>query len=100
MTFGFQNRRHAATDGCWICCNASPAPSGATSLMIYLAGEHGQVIGTGNVGMALVASKSVIFITASFTNVAYEGLPLDEDEALVSGGEVVVEMEPFGLQAL
>ncbi|CAA3027989.1 Hypothetical predicted protein [Olea europaea subsp. europaea] len=58
-----------------------PAPPGATSLTIYLAGGQGQVVG-GNVIGALIASGPVIIIAASFTNVAYERLPLDEDEAL------------------
>ncbi|CDP09327.1 unnamed protein product [Coffea canephora] len=56
-----------------------PAPPGATSLTIYLAGGQGQVVG-GNVVGALIASGPVIVIAASFTNVAYERLPLDEDD--------------------
>ncbi|KAK6918103.1 PPC domain [Dillenia turbinata] len=59
-----------------------PAPPGATSLTIYLAGGQGQVVG-GNVVGALIASGPVIVIAASFTNVAYERLPLEEDEALI-----------------
>ena len=62
-----------------------PAPPGATSLTIYLAGGQGQVVG-GNVVGALIASGPVIVIAASFTNVAYERLPLDEDEAAASSG--------------
>ncbi|XP_073125205.1 AT-hook motif nuclear-localized protein 23-like [Henckelia pumila] len=57
-----------------------PAPPGATSLTIYLAGGQGQVVG-GNVVGALIASGPVIIIAASFTNVAYERLPLEEEEA-------------------
>nr|XP_027109760.1 AT-hook motif nuclear-localized protein 23-like [Coffea arabica] len=56
-----------------------PAPPGATSLTIYLAGGQGQVVG-GNVVGALIASGPVIVIASSFTNVAYERLPLDEDD--------------------
>ncbi|KAL3516712.1 hypothetical protein ACH5RR_023614 [Cinchona calisaya] len=56
-----------------------PAPPGATSLTIYLAGGQGQVVG-GNVVGALIASGPVIVIAASFTNVAYERLPLEEDD--------------------
>lgn len=56
-----------------------PAPPGATSLTIYLGGGQGQVVG-GNVVGALIASGPVIVIAASFTNVAYERLPLDEEE--------------------
>lgn len=58
-----------------------PAPPGATSLTIYLAGGQGQVVG-GNVVGQLIASGPVVVVAASFTNVAYERLPLDEDEHL------------------
>jgi len=58
-----------------------PAPPGATSLNIFLAGGQGQVVG-GNVMGALIASGPVIVIASSFTNVAYERLPLDEEEPL------------------
>ncbi|KAF8412810.1 hypothetical protein HHK36_000781 [Tetracentron sinense] len=58
-----------------------PAPPGATSLTIFLAGGQGQVIG-GNVVGPLIASGPVIVIGASFTNVAYERLPLDDEEPL------------------
>ncbi|XP_057800305.1 AT-hook motif nuclear-localized protein 23-like [Salvia miltiorrhiza] len=64
-----------------------PAPPGATSLTIYLAGGQGQVVG-GNVVGALMASGPVIIIAASFTNVAYERLPLEEEE------EPGVQMQP------
>lgn len=57
-----------------------PAPPGATSLSVFLGGGQGQVVG-GNVVGALVASGPVIVIASSFTNVAYERLPLDEDES-------------------
>ncbi|MED6167695.1 AT-hook motif nuclear-localized protein 23 [Stylosanthes scabra] len=62
-----------------------PAPPGATSLSIYLAGGQGQVVGGSVVG-ELIAAGPVIVIAASFTNVAYERLPLDEDEQLQGGG--------------
>ncbi|KAJ4958330.1 hypothetical protein NE237_025441 [Protea cynaroides] len=58
-----------------------PAPPGATSLTIFLAGGQGQVVG-GNVVGALIAAGPVIVIAASFTNVAYERLPLEEEEQL------------------
>ncbi|KAK9120724.1 hypothetical protein Syun_018341 [Stephania yunnanensis] len=58
-----------------------PAPPGATSLTIFLAGGQGQVVGGSVVG-SLIASGPVIVIAASFTNVAYERLPLEEEEAL------------------
>ncbi|XP_058086291.1 AT-hook motif nuclear-localized protein 23-like [Magnolia sinica] len=67
-----------------------PAPPGATSLTIYLAGGQGQVVGGSVVG-ALIAAGPVIVIGASFTNVAYERLPLDEDEQL--------QMQPSASQA-
>lgn len=66
-----------------------PAPPGATSLTIYLAGGQGQVVG-GNVVGELIAAGPVIVIAASFTNVAYERLPLEEEEQVqmqqVTGG--------------
>ncbi|XP_054781800.1 AT-hook motif nuclear-localized protein 23-like [Prosopis cineraria] len=58
-----------------------PAPPGATSLTIFLAGGQGQVVG-GNVVGALIAAGPVIVIASSFSNVAYERLPLDEDEPI------------------
>ncbi|CAN1256708.1 AT-hook motif nuclear-localized protein 21 [Linum perenne] len=65
-----------------------PAPPGATSLTILLAGGQGQVVG-GTVVGELTAAGPVIVIGASFTNVAYERLPLEEDggdQELQSGG--------------
>ncbi|XP_022737700.1 AT-hook motif nuclear-localized protein 23-like [Durio zibethinus] len=58
-----------------------PAPPGATSLTIFLAGGQGQVVGGSVVG-ELMAAGPVIVIAASFTNVAYERLPLEEDDQL------------------
>lgn len=57
-----------------------PAPPAATSLTIYLAGGQGQVVGGSVVG-ALLASGPVVIMAASFSNAAYERLPLDEDES-------------------
>jgi len=56
-----------------------PAPPGATSLTIFLAGGQGQVVGGSVVG-ELTAAGPVIVIASSFSNVAYERLPLDEDD--------------------
>lgn len=56
-----------------------PAPPGATSLTIFLAGGQGQVVGGSVVG-ELTAAGPVIVIAASFTNVAYERLPLEDEE--------------------
>ncbi|TQD95531.1 hypothetical protein C1H46_018887 [Malus baccata] len=58
-----------------------PAPPGATSLTIFLAGGQGQVVGGSVVG-ELTTAGPVIVIASSFTNVAYERLPLDEEEQL------------------
>ncbi|XVE65282.1 hypothetical protein DITRI_Ditri07aG0168500 [Diplodiscus trichospermus] len=58
-----------------------PAPPGATSLTIFLAGGQGQVVGGSVVGELMTAGP-VIVIAASFTNVAYERLPLEEDDQL------------------
>ncbi|XP_065878630.1 AT-hook motif nuclear-localized protein 23 [Euphorbia lathyris] len=62
-----------------------PAPPGATSLTIFLAGGQGQVVGGSVVG-ELTAAGPVIVIAASFTNVAYERLPLDEEEQQMHSG--------------
>ncbi|KAL4385283.1 hypothetical protein GQ457_15G008390 [Hibiscus cannabinus] len=64
-----------------------PAPPGATSLTIFLAGGQGQVVGGSVVGELMTAGP-VIVIASSFTNVAYERLPLEEDDQLQlqSGG--------------
>ncbi|PIM97677.1 hypothetical protein CDL12_29850 [Handroanthus impetiginosus] len=56
-----------------------PAPPAATGLTIYLAGSQGQVVGGGVVGQ-LLASGPVMIMAASFSNAAYERLPLEEDE--------------------
>ncbi|ONI06055.1 hypothetical protein PRUPE_5G037400 [Prunus persica] len=81
-----------------------PAPPGATSLTIFLAGVQGQVVGGSVVG-ELTAAGPVIVIASSFTNVAYERLPLDEEEQLQvqvpqgsggsGGGGVGVGNNPF-----
>ncbi|KAK1374947.1 PPC domain-containing protein [Heracleum sosnowskyi] len=64
-----------------------PAPPGATSLTIFLAGGQGQVVGGSVVG-ELTAAGPVIVIASSFTNVAYERLPLEEEETLqMQGGD-------------
>lgn len=56
-----------------------PAPPGATSLTVFLSGGQGQVVGGSVVG-ELTAAGPVIVIAASFTNVAYERLPLEEED--------------------
>ncbi|CAN0908658.1 AT-hook motif nuclear-localized protein 22 [Linum grandiflorum] len=57
-----------------------PAPPAATGLTIYLGGGQGQVVGGSVVG-ALTASGPVVIMAASFSNAAYERLPLEEQEA-------------------
>ncbi|XP_022922343.1 AT-hook motif nuclear-localized protein 24-like [Cucurbita maxima] len=56
-----------------------PAPPAATTLTIYLAGGQGQVVGGSVVG-TLIASGPVVIMAASFSNAAYERLPLEEDD--------------------
>ncbi|XP_017700744.2 AT-hook motif nuclear-localized protein 26 [Phoenix dactylifera] len=62
-----------------------PAPPAATGLTIYLAGGQGQVVGGSVVG-ALIASGPVVIMAASFSNAAYERLPLDEEEPVPAPG--------------
>ncbi|KAM6556993.1 hypothetical protein CsatB_004012 [Cannabis sativa] len=57
-----------------------PAPPAATGLTIYLAGGQGQVVGGSVVG-TLIASGPVVVMAASFSNAAYERLPLEDEEA-------------------
>ncbi|TKY70874.1 AT-hook motif nuclear-localized protein 24 [Spatholobus suberectus] len=66
-----------------------PAPPAASGLTIYLAGGQGQVVGGSVVG-ALVASGPVVIMSASFSNAAYERLPLeDEDPSMpLQGGSI------------
>ncbi|KAK4802155.1 hypothetical protein SAY86_000358 [Trapa natans] len=56
-----------------------PAPSAASGLTIYLAGGQGQVVGGSVVG-PLMASGPVVVMAASFSNAAFERLPLEEDD--------------------
>ncbi|VFR02237.1 unnamed protein product [Cuscuta campestris] len=57
-----------------------PAPPAATGLTIYLSGGQGQVVGGSVVG-TLIASGPVMIMAASFSNAAYERLPLEGDES-------------------
>ncbi|KAJ8449347.1 hypothetical protein Cgig2_002479 [Carnegiea gigantea] len=61
-----------------------PAPPAATGITIYLAGGQGQVVGGGVVGQ-LLASGPVVIMAASFSNAAYERLPLEEEEGPMGG---------------
>jgi predicted DNA-binding protein with PD1-like motif len=76
-----------------------PAPPGATSLSAFLAGGQGQVVG-GSVAGALIAAGPVVVVAASFSNVAYERLPLDEADDVVpqapAGSEQQGGGAPFG----
>ncbi|CAI0413970.1 unnamed protein product [Linum tenue] len=56
-----------------------PAPPAATGLTIYLAGGQGQVVGGSVVG-TLTASGPVVIMAASFSNAAYERLPLEDED--------------------
>ncbi|MQL91799.1 hypothetical protein Taro_024415 [Colocasia esculenta] len=56
-----------------------PAPPPATGLTVYLAGSQGQVVGGSVVG-ELITSGPVVIMAASFSNAAYERLPLEEEE--------------------
>lgn len=57
-----------------------PAPPAASGLTIYLAGGQGQVVGGSVVG-TLMTSGPVVIMSASFSNAAYERLPLEDEEA-------------------
>ncbi|KAL5232353.1 hypothetical protein ABZP36_031129 [Zizania latifolia] len=59
-----------------------PAPPGATSLAAFLAGGQGKVVGGSVVG-ALIAAGPVVVVAASFSNVAYERLPLEDGDEVV-----------------
>ncbi|GKG53647.1 AT-hook motif nuclear-localized protein 23, partial [Tanacetum coccineum] len=71
-----------------------PAPPGATSLTIFLAGGQGQVVG-GNVVGELTAAGPVIVIASSFTNVAYERLPQEDEETDGGDGGGINGSNPF-----
>ncbi|KAK7251191.1 hypothetical protein RIF29_34166 [Crotalaria pallida] len=65
-------------------------PSASAGLTIYLAGGQGQVVGGSVVG-TLVASGSVVIMAASFSNAAYERLPLEDEDSslpLQGGGSI------------
>ncbi|KAI3762098.1 hypothetical protein L1987_52521 [Smallanthus sonchifolius] len=55
-----------------------PAPLGSTGLTVYLAGSQGQVVGGSVVG-SLVAYGPVMIIAATFSNAAYERIPVEEE---------------------
>ncbi|CAI0413968.1 unnamed protein product [Linum tenue] len=61
-----------------------PAPPAATGLTIYLAGGQGQVVGGSVVG-TLTASGPVVIMAASFSNAAYERLPLEDEDPQMAG---------------
>lgn len=62
----------------------APSPPQANGLTVYLAGGQGQVVG-GTVVGALVASGPVMVIAATFMKTTYERLPLEDQEAPLSG---------------
>ncbi|CAN4077346.1 unnamed protein product [Withania somnifera] len=57
-----------------------PAPPTASGLTIYLGGGQGRVVGGCVVG-SLMASGPVVIMAASFSNAAYERLPIEEDDS-------------------
>ncbi|KAL6592700.1 hypothetical protein ACP70R_049375 [Stipagrostis hirtigluma subsp. patula] len=71
-----------------------PAPPGASSLTVYLAGGQGQVVGGSVVGQ-LVAAGPVVLMAASFANAVYERLPLEGEEE-VAAGAASTAAEPQG----
>ncbi|GAB4844376.1 AT-hook motif nuclear-localized protein 22 [Ancistrocladus abbreviatus] len=64
------------------------APPAASGLTIYLAGGQGQVVGGGVVGL-LLASGPVVIMATSFGNVAYERLPLEEEDEGAGAGVTI-----------
>ena len=73
-----------------------PAPPGASSLSVYLAGGQGQVVG-GNVVGQLIAAGPVVLMAASFANAVYERLPLEgEEEAAAAAAATAAATEPQG----
>ncbi|CAN6214106.1 unnamed protein product [Urochloa humidicola] len=81
-----------------------PAPPGASSLSVYLAGGQGQVVG-GNVVGQLIAAGPVVLMAASFANAVYDRLPLEAEEeppTATAGGATATEPqgegEPAGAQ--
>uniref|UniRef100_A0A7N0V5G5 PPC domain-containing protein n=1 Tax=Kalanchoe fedtschenkoi TaxID=63787 RepID=A0A7N0V5G5_KALFE len=75
-----------------------PAPPGATSLAVYLGGGQGQVVG-GNVVGALIAAGPVMVMAASFSNVAYERLPLDPEQEQAEQQHMMQSAGGGGLEA-
>ncbi|VFQ80295.1 unnamed protein product [Cuscuta campestris] len=77
--------------GTFLPANTS-VPSGPTGLAVYLAGGQGQVLGGSVVG-PLVAFGPVMVVGSTFSNAAYERLPLEPDDhqrghpAPLGGGE-------------
>ncbi|KAK9665750.1 hypothetical protein RND81_14G133300 [Saponaria officinalis] len=55
-----------------------PGPIGSTGLTVYLSGGQGQVVGGSTIG-AVIASGPVMVIAATFSNAAYERLPLVDE---------------------
>jgi predicted DNA-binding protein with PD1-like motif len=73
-----------------------PAPPGASSLSVYLAGGQGQVVG-GNVVGQLIAAGPVVLMAASFANAVYERLPLEgEEEVAAATAATAAATEPQG----
>jgi predicted DNA-binding protein with PD1-like motif len=71
-----------------------PAPPGASSLTVFLAGGQGQVVGGSVVGQ-LVAAGPVVLMAASFSNAVYERLPLEAEEEEAATAAANTGMEPL-----
>ncbi|XP_062228773.1 AT-hook motif nuclear-localized protein 25-like isoform X2 [Phragmites australis] len=69
-----------------------PAPPGASSLTVFLAGGQGQVVGGSVVGK-LVAAGPVVLMAASFANAVYERLPLEGEEGEAATATAAVEQQ-------
>ncbi|XP_002438341.1 AT-hook motif nuclear-localized protein 25 [Sorghum bicolor] len=74
-----------------------PAPPGASSLSVYVAGGQGQVMGGSVVGQ-LIAAGPVVLMAASFANAVYERLPLEaeEEEAATAAAAAAAATETQG----
>ncbi|KAE8799388.1 DNA-binding protein-like [Hordeum vulgare] len=75
-----------------------PAPPGASSLAVYLAGWQGQVVGGSVVGQ-LVAAGPVFLMAASFANAVYERLPLEGEAEEAGTATAATEAQGGGAAA-
>ncbi|KAK3129097.1 hypothetical protein QOZ80_6BG0471490 [Eleusine coracana subsp. coracana] len=76
-----------------------PAPPGASSLTVFLAGGQGQVVGGSVVGQ-LLAAGPVVLMAASFANAVYERLPLENEEEEAATATATAAAGPQGTAQL